>query len=125
MSELISALLSTSCADRELLISNEGLGDIATTAREVEFLLIAPNAKKANLIARFINDNRYGDAVAKSDGDSHQIVVSIMMPITQNAVFSAQFRWSALQISSNSNTMVGRAIYVETRLNESTNCSVH
>ena len=88
MSSIVELLLETAKADTDLLITNDTLGDILSIPREVDFLLCAPTAEKAELVASFINDNRYGSATATTDEDGHRVSVVIIMPITQPVLCS-------------------------------------
>ena len=83
MSAFVKRLMDTARADTELLAMNQGLGDELSAAREVEFYLYARSAKRAALVASFINDLRYGEAEAERSEGRHLIRVTIPMPITQ------------------------------------------
>jgi hypothetical protein len=86
VSSIVELLLDTAKADTDLLIQNDSLGDVLSVPRDVDFLLLAPDEKKAQLVADFINDNRYGTATALSDESGHRISVLIEMPVTQNVL---------------------------------------
>src|SRR5262245_6853123 len=86
MSSIVELLLETSKSDTDLLLQNDSLGDVLSIPREVDFLLRAPDEKKAQLVADFINDNCYGTAAAISDETGCSIRILIEMPITQNVV---------------------------------------
>ena len=88
MPSIVDLLLDTAKADTNLLLQNDASGDVFTVPRRVDFLLRASAAEKAQLVADFINDNRYGDATATSDEEGHRITVLIGMPITQHVVCS-------------------------------------
>ncbi|HSI34593.1 MAG: ribonuclease E inhibitor RraB [Phycisphaerae bacterium] len=88
MPSIVDLLLDTARADTELLFKNDALGDVHATPREVDFLIRAPDPEKAELIASFINDNRYGSARAESDEGESRVMVVIEMPITQNVICS-------------------------------------
>ena len=84
----VELLLETSKADTELLIGNDEKGDVFITPRPVEFLLRASDRQAAELVASFIDDNRYGaSSVAEVEGEFHILVV-IEMPITQHVLCS-------------------------------------
>ena len=85
---ITDTLLETARADSDLLIKNDKLGDDLSKAREVTFLLIAPSKKKAELVASFVDDNRYGAARVKRSGAQYGIYVAINMPIEQNVLAS-------------------------------------
>ena len=88
MPSIVELLLDTAKADTDLLLKNDGMGDVLATRRKVDFLLRAPSAEKAKLVADFINDNRYGAAAALSDEAGHRVQVEIEMPITQHVLCS-------------------------------------
>ena len=77
---LVSELMETAAADTDVLRSLDSNGDTFAIARDVEFLLIAPDREKATLVANFINDFRYG--VAKVQ-DEASILVVVHMPVEQ------------------------------------------
>jgi len=106
---IVELLLDTAKADTDLLLKNDARGDVLATPRRVDFLLHAPTAEKAQLVADFINDNRYGDAIAASDKDGHRITVLIEMPITQHVLCSVSGLMAASARSSTSSTMGGVA----------------
>jgi hypothetical protein len=85
---MVELLMETAEADTELLLKNDQHGDNFSVPREVDFLLRAPSEGKAQLVADFINDCRYGKATAISDDSGHRISVRIVMPITQHIICS-------------------------------------
>lgn len=88
MPSIVDVLLETSQADTDLLLKNDARGDVLATPRSVDFLLRAPTAEKAELVANFINDNRYGVATTSSDEHGHRVAVIVEMPITQHVLCS-------------------------------------
>ncbi|MEL7167851.1 MAG: ribonuclease E inhibitor RraB [Bacteroidota bacterium] len=88
MASIVELLLDTAKADTDLLLQNDARGDILATPRRVDFLLRASTAEKAELVADFINDNRYGNATIVNDQDGPRIQVEIDMPITQHVICS-------------------------------------
>lgn len=86
MSAVVELLMETAQADVDLLIKNQQLGDQSAVARDVDFYLYAPTFDKANLVAGFINDYRYGRATAASDGENHKILVQLKMPTDQHVL---------------------------------------
>ena len=88
MSAVVELLIQTAESDTDLLLKNDQRGDNFSIPREVDFLLRAPTAEKAQLVASFINDYRYGAATAQSDDHWHRIGVRITMPITQHVLCS-------------------------------------
>jgi hypothetical protein len=88
MPSIIEILLDTAKSDTDLLVQNDKRGDKLSVPREVDFLLRAPSQEKAQLVADFMNDNRYGRAMAQGDENGHRVSVRIEMPITQNVLCS-------------------------------------
>jgi hypothetical protein len=89
MPAMVELLIQTAEADTDLLIRNREQGDDLSVAREVDFLLRAPTAEKAQLVADFINEFHYGEAFTESAATGHRISVRIVMPITQHVLCSA------------------------------------
>ena len=85
---IVDLLLNTARSDTDLLIENDGQGDVFTSPRQVDFFFRAPTKEKADLVANFINDNRYGEASAEMVELEHVVKVLILMPITQNLICS-------------------------------------
>ncbi len=69
-------------------MANDAKGDVLANPRMVDFLLLAPTVEKAQLVADFINDNRYGNATAVTDEHGSGVTVSVEMPITQHILCS-------------------------------------
>lgn len=88
MPSIVELLLETAKADTELLIKNDGLGDTFATPRNVDFLFVAPSREKAEIVASFINDNRYANATVSEVGNSFRVLVVVNMPITQHLLYS-------------------------------------
>jgi len=88
MSKVVEALLDNAYQDTQLLISNDEKGDNFSVPRAVEFILYAKDANKGELVASFINDNRYGEAVYSGIEGNHCIMVTVNMPTTQNLICS-------------------------------------
>jgi hypothetical protein len=85
----VEALLDTARRDTELLELNVSHGDRLHVAREVQFLLRARERDKAELVASFIDDNRYGEPRVEDSGDgAYNIIVVVYMPITQSIACS-------------------------------------
>jgi hypothetical protein len=82
----IEKLIENAMADVELLAKNNLHGDVFTVPRMVDFLLIATNKEKADLVCGFINDYAYGAASTNSESGDHRILVQINMPITQHVL---------------------------------------
>ena len=74
-------------ADTDLLRKNDKLGDIFTTAREVDFAFETKDKQRADDFAEFVNGKSYGNvAVRKITDDNFQVLVLITMPITQHLI---------------------------------------
>src|SRR5438067_12818874 len=86
--DLVDTLLKTAYEDTQLLQKNDALGDNFSIPRDVDFVLLAPDAAKASTVCDFINDNRYGSARVETPPDQFRIVVVIRMPIQQNILCS-------------------------------------
>ncbi|MGI0154151.1 ribonuclease E inhibitor RraB [Pseudidiomarina sp. PP-1MA] len=84
----IEKLLDNAYQDTQLLIGNDEKGDNFNVPRDIDFILYAPTAEKAALVANFINDNRYGSARSETINENHRITVVVNMPSTQNLVCS-------------------------------------
>ena len=83
---VVETLLDTARADTELLASLDEKGDDFSVPRDVDFLLIAPTAQKADTIASFISDNRYGRARTENVDGVERVLVVVRMPIEQNVI---------------------------------------
>ena len=79
----------TAVSDTDLLRKNNELGDIFAAPREVEFAFETGEMERARQFAEFVNGMRYGRAeVAWTKSDRFQILVLIMMPVSQNPIYS-------------------------------------
>lgn len=85
---IIEELMETAEADTDVLRALDERGDDLAVPRDVEFLLRAPSAEKAETVADFINDYQYGEAVAQTSEDGHSVLVTVHMPIQQHAILS-------------------------------------
>jgi hypothetical protein len=86
---VVDTLLGNARADVDLLRKNDARGDVFSLSRDVDFLLIAPNSAKAEVVASFINDNCYGVAkVQDHDGEPVGVLVTIRMPTEQHILHS-------------------------------------
>ncbi len=82
------ALLKNAYEDTQLLIKNDSLGDVFSIPRDVDFVLKCDDRKKAEIVASFILDNRYGlPSIGESDS-GFRVVVTVNMPTTQNVLCS-------------------------------------
>lgn len=85
---LVDQLLDNSRSDTDLLLKNDALGDDFAITRDVDFLLIAPDEAKANLVRDFVNDNQYGAATVQTNGDGFGILVVVHMAPQQHVLSS-------------------------------------
>ena len=85
---VLDILVATAVSDTDLLRKLDAQGDRFSVARDVEFLLKAPSADKARVVADFINDHQYGVATAQDLEDSPSVLVVVNMPIEQHAIQS-------------------------------------
>ena len=85
---LVEQLLENARADTDLLVANDSLGDDFSVARDVEFLLLAPDEVKAALFRDFVNDNQYGDATVQADGSQFSVLVVVHMAPQQHIICS-------------------------------------
>jgi len=83
---VVEALLDSAYQDTQLLIKNNEEGDNFNTFRDVDFIFYTDDAEKADIVSNFINDNEYGSASFKKDGEKYIILVIVNMPSTQNIV---------------------------------------
>jgi len=79
----VGTLMDMAIADTDVLRALDANGDIFSTFREVDFLLIAPSPEKAQVICGFINDHSYGKAKVVEHEGSYNIQVVINMPVEQ------------------------------------------
>lgn len=85
---LVNLLLDNSAADRDLMRQNDSLGDQFDIPQDVEFVLLAGEIDKANLVRDFINDNGYGQASVQPDGDGYRILVRVHMAPQEHVLCS-------------------------------------
>jgi len=90
---LVAELMEVAAADTDVLRSLDASGDRFALARDVEFLLIAPDPEKAAIVADFINDFSYGIAVVQ---DNTQVLVTVHMPVEQSIVLCISGFYTAL-----------------------------
>lgn len=84
---VIDELIKTAIADTDVLRLLDSQGDRFSTYRDVELLLRAPTAERADLVASFINDHGYGVARAQY-GEEPSVLVVLHMPIEQSVLLS-------------------------------------
>jgi len=85
---LVDTLLTTAYEDTQLLIKNDGLGDIFSTPRDVDFILNCPSREKAETVSSFVSDNQYGVPTIEGDDSSLRLCITVFMPITQQVLCS-------------------------------------
>ncbi len=81
-------LLSTAYEDTQLLIKNHQLGDDFSIPRDVDFVLIAKEKAKAETVASFVVDNRYGASRVEEAAGVFRVLVTVNMPTTQHVLCS-------------------------------------
>jgi hypothetical protein len=84
--------MDTAVEDSQLLVKNQELGDRPEIARDIDFVLYAKDKEKAELVASFVTDFRYGrPTVAQTEqrGEySWRLLITIHSPTTENVVMS-------------------------------------
>jgi hypothetical protein len=86
---MFELLHHTAKADTDLLRKNDELGDIFTTAREVDFAFETSDRRRADDFAEFVNGKNYGRAATSKIADGQfRVLVLITMPITQHLIGS-------------------------------------
>lgn len=84
---MLELLTQNALADTDLLRQNDKLGDIFTTAREVDFAFETGDGQRADDFAEFVNGKSYGTAaVSKLKDGRFRVLVLITMPITQHSI---------------------------------------
>ena len=84
---MFELLHQTAVADTDILRRNDELGDVFTTAREVDFAFDTGDKARANDFAEFVNGKSYGSAaVSTLPDDRFRVLVLITMPITQHVI---------------------------------------
>jgi hypothetical protein len=85
---VIGKLMDSAASDIDVLRSLDGSGDDFSKFRNVDFLFRCPDKDKAELVAGFINDYQFGQAVPSSESGENTILVTINMPVEQNIILS-------------------------------------
>lgn len=87
---IVDKLLDCAAADVDLVAANAAKGDRQGTFRDIDFLLIAPNRDKAEIVSSFVADNRYGTATIEPEPDSSRWRVQVVVnaPATEQVVCS-------------------------------------
>ena len=84
---IFELLHDNAVADTDLLRKSDSLGDVFTTAREVDFAFETTDGQRASDFAEYVNGKSYGAAAVKEIKVDHfQVLVLITMPITQNPI---------------------------------------
>jgi hypothetical protein len=89
---VVKLLMDTAVEDSRLLVKNQELGDRADVPRDIEFVLYAKDEEKANLVASFVTDYRYGrpsvERVEHEGVVSWRLLITIYAPTTENVVMT-------------------------------------
>lgn len=86
---MFELLTQTAVADTDLLRKNDKMGDVFSTAPEVDFAFETTDRERADDFAEFVNDKNYGKArVSEITHDNFRVAVLIKMPITQHLIGS-------------------------------------
>jgi hypothetical protein len=85
---IVDLLLETAREDTDLLLKNDARGDHFSRPRDVDFLLRAPSKEKAELVASFVEDNRYGIPKVQEDEGEFSVLVTVHMPTEQHVLCS-------------------------------------
>jgi hypothetical protein len=84
---MVELLHHNALADTDLLRKNNELGDIFTTAREVDFAFVTGDRQRADNFAEFLNGKSYGATTVSEITNGHfRVLVLITMPITQHLI---------------------------------------
>ena len=86
MSNLLEKLIDNALEDKELLASNNDLGDISSIGRNVEFRFIATNKASSDLACKVISNLKYGVPKVAKSGSVYEIRVTVHMPLTAEVV---------------------------------------
>ncbi len=84
----VDLLMETARQDTDLLLKNSARGDHFSRARDVDFLLRAPSKEKAELVASFVEDNRYGVTKVQEAEGHFSVLVTINLPTEQHVLCS-------------------------------------
>lgn len=84
---IFELLHDNALADTDLLQSNDKLGDVFTTVREVDFAFETGDRHRADDFAEYVNGKNYGTAAVREiENGNFRVLVLIAMPITQNLI---------------------------------------
>src|SRR5262249_45968708 len=89
---VVELLMETAVEDNRLLMKNQKLGDRSEISRDIDFVFYANDKEKAELVASFVTDHRYGRPSVerfKHEGKNHwRLLVTIPSPTTENVVMT-------------------------------------
>ena len=85
---VIGKLIDSAVADVDVLRSLDRNGDDFSKFRDVEFFFRCPDQEKADLVAGFINEYQFGQAVPNHEDGESTILVTINMPVEQHIILS-------------------------------------
>jgi hypothetical protein len=85
---VISKLMEATEADTDVLRSLDSNGDDFSRFREVDFTFKCQSKEKADTVAGFLDDYKYGRASVIFEDDQYMVQVLIDMPVTQNILLS-------------------------------------
>jgi hypothetical protein len=83
---IIDDLRKNACADVDLLRKNDAQGDDFSKPRVVDFLLVADDPGRAELVREFMTEHEFGEATVQSVDADHRVLVRVHMPTTQHLV---------------------------------------
>jgi len=87
---VVDQLLTAAVQDNQLLMDNQKRGDRAEIPRDIDFTFYASDEEKANLVASFVTDNRYGRPSVKRivhEGVVYwRLIVVIKAPTTEHVL---------------------------------------
>jgi hypothetical protein len=89
---VVKLLMDTAVEDSKVLVKNQEVGDRPEIPRDIEFRFYAKTEDRANLVANFVADYRYGKpAVERSEHEGvvrWLLLITIHAPTTENVVMS-------------------------------------
>jgi hypothetical protein len=86
--KLAAKLMEIAASDTDLLLSLDEKGDHFASPRDVEYFFWASDREKAELLADFVNDYRYGRAEAQESDHKFSVLVTVNMPIQQHELLA-------------------------------------
>jgi len=85
---IVDSLLSTAYEDTQLLTKLDREGDKFSIARDVDFVLKTQEHGKAEIVASFAADNRYGVPRIEEVDGGYRVIITVHMPVTQHVLCS-------------------------------------